>query len=132
MEKKPIKRVYIAGALSSLPSGVKDTRTSSKVVTDYIKNCSRMVADAVVLLTESDGKLVPYIPCLDFLMGFWSGSLTEENYRTMSMAFLEVCDYMLISSESKGVDAEKARAKELGIPIYDNTFNLVDAYREVK
>jgi len=120
-----ILRVYIAGALSTLPPFEVDNRSPSKVVTDYIANCAKMAAEATEVLRASDGKLIPYVPMLDFLLGFWDGDLAEEQYRTMSAGFLEICDAVLVISDSRGVQIEIEKAKELGIPVFHDISKLM-------
>ena len=110
--RKGIKRVYIAGKLSD--SGNTE-RSPSKVVCDYIQNLSEMCACADGLVVNG---YAPYVPGLDFLVGLKADFWKEEDYRSLSMAFLEVCDAVLVISESKGVEAEIKRAGELGIPVY--------------
>jgi hypothetical protein len=111
-------RVYIAGALSSREN---TERNPSKVVTDYIQNVSRMcqVASQVRRLGH-----YPYVPGLDFLLGVIAGDWEEDDYREVGMSFLEVCDAVLVISQSWGVSKEIERANELGIPVYYNLEEL--------
>ena len=105
-------RVYIGGALSSK----EDTsRGPSKVVIDYLSNVSKMckVASEVRKLGH-----FPFVPALDLLLGVINGDWDEEDYRGVGMAFLEVCDAVLVISQSWGVAKEIERANELGIPVY--------------
>jgi len=106
------KRVYIAGALSSKEN---ENRNPSKVVTDYIQNVSRMCQRASEVRRLG---YYPFVPGLDFLLGVVNGNWEEEDYRGIGMAFLEVCDAVLVTSDSWGVQQEISRAKELGIPVY--------------
>jgi len=105
-------RVYIAGALSSKEDR---TRDPSKVVIDYLSNVSKMckVASQVRKLGH-----FPFVPALDLLLGVINGDWDEEDYRGVGMAFLEVCDAVLVISQSWGVAKEIERANELGIPVY--------------
>jgi len=124
MTKIPIEpglRVYIAGALSSKE---KDKRNPSKVVTDYIMNVSRMCRIAGIVRKAGH---YPYVPALDLLIGVVDGGFIEEDYRGIGMAFLEVCDAVLVISKSYGVEQEIARAKELGIPVF---YKLLDIMPE--
>jgi hypothetical protein len=111
MSIKKGARIYIAGALSSKEN--KD-RTPSKVVIDYIQNITKMCKAASVIRKAG---YYPYIPGLDFLVGVVSGDWEEEDYRGIGMSFLEVCDMVIVTSMSWGVEQEIARAKELGIPV---------------
>lgn len=114
-------RVYIAGALSSKEN---TNRNPSKVVTDYIRNLSNMCQKASKLRKQG---YYPYVPGMDFLMGIVAGDWEENDYRGIGMAFLEVCDAVLVISESWGVQKEIKRAKELGIPVYYSIVEL-EAY----
>lgn len=116
-------KVYVAGALSSKE---KTNRDPSKVVVDYIANLARMCR--VAGLVRRAGHY-PYVPGLDFLLGFADGAFTEEDYRELGMAFLEVCDVILVTSKSLGVEWEVARAKEMGKPIFTN---IIQLFPEVK
>jgi len=105
-------RIYIAGALSSKEDR---TRDPSKVVIDYLSNVSKMckVASEVRKMGH-----FPFVPALDLLLGVINGDWDEEDYRGVGMAFLEVCDAVLVISQSWGVAKEIERANELGIPVY--------------
>jgi len=105
-------RVYIAGALSSREN---TNRNPSRVVTDYIQNVSRMCQVASQVRHKGH---YPYVPGLDFLLGVVVGNWEENDYRGMGMGFLEVCDAVLVISQSWGVSKEIALANELGIPVY--------------
>ena len=105
-------RVYIAGALSSKED---NTRNPSKVVTDYIRNISRMCRIASEVRRRGH---YPYVPGMDFLLGVIAGDWEERDYRGTGMAFLEICDAVLVISESWGVAQEVQRARKLGIPVY--------------
>lgn len=105
-------RIYIAGALSS---NEKRDRTPSQIVVEYIQNINKMCLVASTLRKIGH---YPYIPGLDFLLGVVVGSFEENDYRETGMAFLEVCDAVLVISNSWGVQQEVKRAQELGIPIY--------------
>lgn len=105
-------KIYVAGALSSK----EDTnRNPSKVVTDYIRNMTDMLRAAVALRKKGH---YPYIPGMDFLLGLIAGDWEEDDYRGLGMAFLEVCDAIVVISYSWGVREELKRAKELGLKAY--------------
>ena len=56
---------------------------------------------------------------------------TVEQFYNFSMAWLEVSDAVFLLNgweKSKGTLAEIERAKELGIPFFDNLPGLVDWY----
>jgi len=107
-------RIYIAGALSSKE---KNDRNPSKVVTDYIANLSHMCKVASVVKKKGH---MPYVPGMDFMLGLVNGNWEEDEYRGIGMSFLEVCDAILISSMSWGVQKELDRANELSLKVYDH------------
>ena len=117
-------RVYIAGALSSKES---TNRNPSQVVTDYIANVSKMCKRASELRKRG---YYPYVPGLDFLLGVIAGDWEENDYRGIGIAFLEVCDAVLVISDSWGVRKEVERAKELKIPVYYSLAEL-EAYNKL-
>ena len=105
-------RIYIAGALSSKEDR---TRDPSEVVVDYLSNVSKMCKAASEVRKMGH---FPFVPALDLLLGVINGDWDEEDYRGVGMAFLEVCDAVLVISQSWGVAKEIERANELGIPVY--------------
>jgi hypothetical protein len=107
------QRIYIAGALSNTEELC--IRSCSKVVTDYIQNITKMCLAASEVRRKGH---YPYVPALDFLLGVVNGDWEEEDYRGIGIAFLEVCDAILIISYSSGARGELNRAKELGLIIY--------------
>ena len=116
-----LMRVYIAGALSS-KGGVRGD--SSTVVVKYIQNLSAMCKIASLVRRRGHS---PYVPGLDLLMGLVAGDWEEGDYRGMGMGFLEVCDAVLVISDSWGVQQEIGRADRLHIPVY---FSLEDIPNE--
>jgi len=114
-------RVYVAGALSSKQD---TTRNPSKVITDYIQNLNRMCEAASEVRMNG---FYPYVPGMDFMLGLVDGTWEEEDYRGIGMAFLEVCDVVLVISESWGVVREVAVARQLGIPVYYGLSSLLSA-----
>ena len=105
-------RIYIAGALSSKENTERDP---SRVVTDYISNLSQMCRVASDLRRKGHS---PYVPGLDFMLGVVNGDWREDDYRTIGMKFLEVCDAVLVISQSWGVSQEVEKANKLGLPVY--------------
>ena len=103
-----MKRVYIAGAYSA---------DNVIAILDNIRIGMR--AGTELFLRGYS----PFVPWFDFhfqLMIQDGESLTVDDYYRYSMDWLEVAEvlYVLPNSEnSKGTQAEIARAKELGIPI---------------
>ena len=105
-------RVYIAGALSSKE---KVNRSPSQIIVDYIQNVHTMCQTASKVRRMGHE---PYVPGLDLLLGIIAGDWEEEEYRGLGMSFLSVCDAVLVTSWSWGVEQEVEYAKELGIPIF--------------
>ncbi len=118
------KRVYIAGALSSKED---DTRDPSTVVIDYLFNVSKMCK--VASLVKKAGGF-PFVPALDLLLGIVNGDWTEDMYRDIGMAFLEVCDVVLVISWSWGVEQEVERANKINIPVFDISSQLMLPVKE--
>lgn len=113
-QSKP-RLIYVAGALSGAQPGDNPNRSPSTVVCDYIRNVSNMCWIAGRLRQKG---YYPYVPGADLLLGLVGGNWNEAMYRDMSMAFLEVCDAVLVTSRSSGVEREIGWARELDIPIY--------------
>jgi len=113
-----IVRVYIAGALSSREN---TARSPSTIVVDYLANVSKMCRIASEVRKMGH---YPFVPALDLLLGVINGDWDEEDYRGVGIAFLEVCDAVLVISDSYGVSREVERAKTLGIPVYYDIENL--------
>ena len=105
-------KIYIAGALSSKE---KNNRNPSQVVVDYLQNVHRICKVAGEVRKMG---FAPYVPALDLLLGVVNGDWIEENYRGLGMEFLEICDAMLVISNSWGVQEEIKEAKRLCLPIY--------------
>ena len=105
-------KVYIAGALSSKEDV---NRTPSQVIVDYLSNVNKMCKVAGELRKLG---YIPFTPALDFVLGIINGDWTEEDYRGIGMEFLDVCDAILVISDSWGVQKEVEYAKEHFIPIY--------------
>lgn len=105
-------KVYVAGALSSKE---KSNRTPTRVVVDYLQNVHKMCRVSGQLRKRG---YAPYVPALDMLLGLTCGDWDEAEYRGLGMEFLEICDAVLVISDSWGVQKEVERAIELGIPVY--------------
>ncbi len=110
-----INRVYVAGAYSA---------DNVIAVLDNMRRGMRKSTE-VFLAGYS-----PFSPWLDYqfqLMLRDGEKLTVPDYYRYSMAWLEVADAVLVlpnSEQSKGTQAEIARAKELNIPIFYNLEEL--------
>ena len=110
---KTYKRVYVAGSYNA---------DNVMGVLNNIKRGTQVCAD---LLKKGYS---PFCPWLDFQFT-WFADITREEYLRYSMDWLEVsdCIYVLKNSEdSKGVQAEIKRAKELNIDIIFEGRNFFD------
>lgn len=97
-------KLYLAGKLNDNAVG-------------YIKNMHNMIKVADRLRRQGHSV---FVPCLDFLMGLVAGDYEYKDYTDNNMAWLEVCDCVIVmpdSENSKGTQAEIAKAKELGISV---------------
>jgi hypothetical protein len=98
-------RVYIAG------------RYSDNNVIGVLNNIHDGIKASVEILKKGHAVFCPW---LDYQFQFFDKTLTVEDYYRYSMAWLEVSQVVLVlpnSENSKGTQAEIARAKELGIPV---------------
>lgn len=121
---KPIKRVYVAGALT--PTGVY----SKNPAIEYLINRREMIKFGVkVLFAGFD----PFVPALDSaLWGVLQNGevITEPMIKRYSKSWLEVCDAVLLMPSwrtSLGTLGEIKRAEELGIPIFESLEELIKA-----
>jgi len=106
-------KIYVAGPLSGLPPS-------------YIHNMRRMIKAGIEVMKKGH---IPYIPCLDFLVGLLSDTpLTLDDYMRVSTEWLKMCDGILVLGMSSGVEKELAVAKRLGLRL----FTSVDEIPEVK
>ena len=108
------KRLYVAGAYSA------------NNVTDLMGNMRRGIQLSARALKEG---FAVYSPWCDCLLHFHERFTLEECYG-YSMPWLEASDAVLVvqrnSEQSKGTQAELARACELGIPIFNTLLELVE------
>ena len=115
-------RIYIAGAYSAnnVISVLDNMRRGMRVGTE-------------VFLAG----LSPFVPWMDYqfqLMLREGEKLTVEDYYRYSMAWLSVSDAVLLVpgwETSKGTQAEIARAKELGIPVFETLQELLTTLKGV-
>lgn len=110
-----MKRVYVAGAYNAGD------------VIGVLDNMRRgMRASTEVMLAG----FAPFCPWMDYhykLMLREGEDVTLQDFYDYSMAWLEASDFVLVlpnSEHSKGVNAEIARAKELGIPVFQTVEEL--------
>jgi len=110
--ERPIK-IYVAGPLSDGAVG-------------YIKNMHRMLREALKIHKIGAS---PYIPCLDVLMGMFTGDWDYNDYFSMSEAWLRVADAVYAYDGSPGVFKEIMLAEKLGIPVFRFFKDLTVWYR---
>lgn len=113
IEETNMRRIYIAGKLNADACG-------------YLKNCHDMIK--VANEVRKLGHAV-FVPCFDLLAGIVDGKMEYRDYADNNMAWLEASDAVLVlpnSENSKGTQAEIARARELGIPIFESLEELTD------
>lgn len=97
-------RVYVAGAISA------------ENHLQFLSNIKKGIEAASKLAAAG---YAPYCSFLDYQYSFFQ-SLFIEDYQEAAIAFLPVCDAVLVLSgfeKSKGTQAEIKLAVELGIPI---------------
>jgi hypothetical protein len=111
-----MKRVYIAGPYSG-----PDVLT----VLQNIGRGERIAANVFLL------DMAPFCPWHDksFAIECPDTTLTVDQFYQYSLAWLEVSDAVFLVpgwESSKGTLAEIARAKELGIPVFENLGELLE------
>ena len=100
---------------------------SADNVLTVLDNMNKGMRMATLVLLEG---FSPFCPWLDYqfkLMAREGEVITLEDYYRYSMAFLEVCDAVLVVpgyEKSKGTLAEIARAKELKMPVVYSLHDL--------
>jgi hypothetical protein len=70
-----------------------------------------------------------FTPFIPHLTHFWHLIISHDvdYWYKYDMEWLEKCDAVFrLSGESKGADAEEARARELGIPVFTSVTKLRD------
>lgn len=126
---KTIDRVYVAGPFSD-----QDTMQVFANMRKGVRLCSELL----------DFGLTPFCPWIDYLMLIaCPDNLNNLNRRRMldySLKWLEVCDTLLIDTDtwgqdwrsSRGTTAEWRKAEELKIKIYWSSEKLISDYTAMK
>jgi len=117
---RELYRIYIAGPLT--PTGSREDTGNPAV--EYLYNMRDMMKTWDILVRNG---FAPFNPALDFQQ-FFINNYPEGTMYRQSMAWLEVCDAVLVIGDwekSSGTKAELARAEELGIPIYHSISGLI-------
>lgn len=118
-----MKRVYVAGAMQAGPGAHK--------VLGFLENIRTGIRATVETLMEDCAVFCPFV---DFLFWFQlkeGESITEEQIKLQSMAWLEVSDALYVcqgEEYSKGTQAEIKRAGELGIPVFRRLEDLKEHF----
>lgn len=120
-----MKRIYVAG------------KYSDDNVLGILGNISRGIQLCKDLFLMGHA---PFCPWLDHqyvlqMTDNERAALTVKQFHDYSMAWLEVSDCVLVIPEgienSKGVQAEIARAKEIGLPVYYSVEEMRDGVQRV-
>jgi len=109
-----MKRIYVAGPYSA------------GNVLDVLRNIGRGEAVCAELFERG---YAPFCPWHDkqYVTSNPNGAYTVEQFYEYSLAWLEVSDAVLLVGDwttSKGTLAEVARAKEIGIPVFESLSEL--------
>lgn len=115
MDRRPL--IYVAGPMNPRNGGG---------AVEYLGNCRRMIAASVELIKKNFAPFCPAVDMLYFLNGEWAEPITGEEIKAYSMAFLPVCQAILMmpgSEHSAGAQAEAEVAHVLNIP----TFNSIES-----
>jgi len=97
---------------------------------EYLLNIRDMVQVAIGLIAKG---YAPYCPALDyqyFLSLTYGETITEDAIKSISMAFLEVSDIIVLLpgwQASEGCQAEYSRAVEIGMPSFYGVRSVPDA-----
>lgn len=116
-------KVYVAGSYSA--SNILD-------VLDNMRTGMRLGTE--VLLAGFS----PFVPWFDYhfqLMLREGEKLTIEHYHNYCFPWLECCQAILVvpnSENSKGTQAELAKARELNIPIFNSLDELEEYFKDGK
>ncbi|HOD08754.1 MAG TPA: DUF4406 domain-containing protein [Myxococcota bacterium] len=111
--------VYVAGAYAS-----------PEVIT-VLNNMGKGISAAAQLLQAGFAPFCPWLDGLFIIQQGGTNTLTADDMKRYSMAWLERSDCVLVLSgweNSEGTKAEIARAQELEIPVYYNMADLMRVY----
>jgi len=123
------KRIYLAGPLT--PRGFREDCGGNPAI-EYLYNVRDMLRVAHRLI--ADGYAV-FVPGMDFPL-FLVNNLTPKQIYAQGLAFLEVCDAVVVlpydKEKSTGVLEELSKARELSIPIFNGYKEFHDAVKPGK
>jgi hypothetical protein len=112
-------RCYIAGPLT--PTGRNGNAQNAAI--EYLMNVKAMLDAAVALIKKGHAPFCPGVDYSYFLSLSRGETITEKEIRDYSLAWLAVCDAILLlpgSETSKGVQAEYQLAVNGGLMIYNS------------
>lgn len=122
-----MKIAYIAGPMT--PYGNRPDTQNAAI--EYLLNIRDMVQVAIGLIAKG---YAPYCPALDYQyflsLTYGGDTITEDAIKSISMAFLEVSDIIVLLpgwEASEGCQAEFSRAAELGMPSFYGVRSVPDA-----
>jgi len=117
-------KVFVCGPMTPMEGQHK--------VLGFLENVRRGMRASAELVKAG---FAPFSPFTDFLYWFVLNEgeeITEEQIKGVSLAFVEVCDCVLVlegAEKSKGAQAEIARAGELGKKLFGSIDALKRYYR---
>ena len=115
-------KIYLIGPLT--PRSVRQNHA-----VEYLNNVRQMLRVAVHLIHSG---FAPYCPGMDFAYQLGGDApLVESQFKSCSLAWLEVCDGVLLLdgySDSSGCIAELECAKEHKIPVFSCLSDLIEFY----
>jgi hypothetical protein len=88
---------------------------------EYLRNCARMIDAARELIKAGFAPFCPAVDMLYFIGGTDNQTITPDEIKAYSLAWLPACDCVLLMPgwmESKGTRAEVKEAKRLGLLIF--------------
>ena len=122
--KRP--RIYIAGPMNPRNGGG---------AIEYLANCRRMIAVAVELIKKG---FAPFCPAVDmpyFIGGYPGEAISGEEIKSYSLAWLPVCEAILMlpgSENSAGAQAEAMAAHVLNIPSFTSIDGIIAHFKTDK
>jgi hypothetical protein len=81
----------------------------------------------LAIVTGNNLRALGHTPFIPHLTHFWHMIISHEieYWYAYDMEWLEQCDALFrFPGESKGADAEVARARELGLPVYESYLDV--------
>lgn len=120
--KRP--RVYIAGPLNPHNGGG---------AIEYLRNCHRMIEAARNLIKAGFAPFCPAVDMLYFIGGKDAETITTEEIKSYSMAWIPACEAMLMMPgwhDSAGAVAEFDYAFILSMPVFFSTETLLEHYQD--